>query len=119
MVKTEIIRFPNIGEEVTYYIGKSREENFEVLDMGGSSDLWFHVSGESSCHVVCIVPTGINKKQIMTLVKKGGELCKQNTAKFRGGKTSIEITYAHLANVKKTNILGCVTVSGDKRIKIT
>jgi hypothetical protein len=112
MVKTEIIRFPNISGEVTYYIGKSREENFKVIDMGRDIDLWFHVGdGESSCHVICVVPNGLTKKQTMTLVKKGGDLCKQNTAKFRGGK-SIEIVYSLVGNVKKTEILGCVEVCG-------
>ena len=116
MVKTERIRFSNIQEEITYHIGKSKSDNFTVIDMASAKDLWFHVSDESSCHVVCIVPTGLNKKQTMTLIKKGGELCKQNTSKFRG--KTVEITYTFVENVKKTDIVGCVYVSGAKKIEI-
>lgn len=119
MVKTEVICFPNIKGEVTYYIGKSREDNFKVIDMGKDVDLWFHISdGESSCHVVCVVPDGLTKKQTMTLVKKGGDLCKQNTTKFRREK-SVEIIYSLVKNVKKTEILGCVEVyGGGKKISV-
>jgi len=108
-MKTENIYFDNIDTEITYYVGKNAKENFDILDMSKDTDLWFHAKDLPSCHVIAVIPDGIDKKTMKTIIKKGGMLCKQNTNKLVSEK-NLKIIYAKVSDVKKTEILGTVNV---------
>jgi predicted ribosome quality control (RQC) complex YloA/Tae2 family protein len=109
-MKTEMIYFDNIKEEITFYIGKSDKDNFDVIDMGEPNDIWFHSNEGSSCHVVAKIPEDINKKKMITIIKKGALLCKENTNKLKSLSKHV-FMYTHVKNVVKTNIPGTVTLS--------
>lgn len=102
---------------VTYYIGKTQQENHDVIDLGSSSDLWFHLADTSSCHVVAIVPPEIDRKERGKIIKQGALLCKQHTAKAASQKR-VTVTYAPLSAVTKEQIPGSVTVSEPKTIVV-
>ena len=117
-MKTEVVEFPKIDEEVTYYIGTSAKDNFAVIDEGDDDDIWFHANKISSCHVVCKMPEGLNKKDKTTVLKRGALLCKQHTAKLNKPATC-DIMCAYIKDVEKTRTLGCVNVKNViKNIKI-
>ena len=94
-MKTEIILIQGLKREVTFYIGKTQSENFEVIDKGSPDDLWFHAKDVSSCHVVCEVPENLNKKELAYIIKTGALLCKNNTNKLKGLK-NVEIIYTKI-----------------------
>jgi predicted ribosome quality control (RQC) complex YloA/Tae2 family protein len=111
-MKTEVIYIHKIKETITFYIGKNAKDNFDVIDMGEPNDLWFHSNEESSCHVVAKIPEDIdlNKKKMLTIIKKGALLCKENTNKLKSLSTHV-FMYTCVKNVIKTDIPGTVHLS--------
>lgn len=116
-MKTENIFIQGINQEITFYIGKNQNENFDVIDMGSENDLWFHANNISSCHIVAIIPENIAKNELKYIIKAGALLCKINTNKLKNLK-DVEIIYSQLKNVEKTSIPGCVEVIEKKIIRI-
>ena len=116
-MKTETIFIQAIKREVTFYIGKSQEENFAVIDNGDPDDLWFHAKNISSCHVVCEIPDDIDKKELRYIVTAGALLCKTNTNKLKT-MSNVEITYTQIKNITKTRVPGCVETQNTKTIVI-
>ena len=116
-MKTETIFIQPIKREITFHIGKTQSENFEVIDKGTDDDLWFHANGVSSCHVVCNLPNDIDKKDLRYIVTVGALLCKNNTNKLKSLK-NVEITYTQIKNITKTNVPGCVETQNTKKIVI-
>jgi hypothetical protein len=115
-MKTESIFLEGLKREITFYIGKNKEENFEVIDMGSPDDLWFHANGEPSCHVVCAVPDDVtDKKQLRYLIKAGALMCKNNTNKLKSLK-NVSIIYTEIKNIEKTDTPGCVIAKNEKSI---
>jgi predicted ribosome quality control (RQC) complex YloA/Tae2 family protein len=115
-MKTELIFIPKLKDTVTFYIGKNAKDNFDVIDMGSDDDIWFHANNESSSHVVAIIPDDIDKKELKSIVKIGGQLCKQNTSKLMSLK-NVEIIYTQVKYVTKTSVPGCVLTTNTKTIK--
>lgn len=118
-VAVETLHSENISMEIVYYIGRSQSENFAVIDLGAPEDIWFHAAGESSCHVVAAIPGDrkLNKKQMLTIVKRGALLCKQHTNKVAKSK-DVEISYTPVKNVRKTEVPGKVIVEHSKRVYV-
>ena len=116
-MKTEIITIQPLKREITFYIGKSKEDNFDVIDAGNENDLWFHASHESSCHIVCEVPDNIDRSDMRYIIKMGALLCKNNTNKLKTQK-NVKIIYTQIKNITKTAIAGCVQTTNTKTIII-
>ena len=114
-MRTEKIVIDSLKREIVYFIGKSKEDNFKVIDAGNENDLWFHAKNESSCHVVCNVPENILKNELKYIIKVGALLCKNNTSKLKS-ISNVEIIYTQIKNIEKTNIIGCVTTKNTKTI---
>jgi predicted ribosome quality control (RQC) complex YloA/Tae2 family protein len=115
-MKIEKILIQGLDKEITFIIGKNKSENFEVIDMGGENDLWFHANDISSCHVVCLLSeTDVDKKDLRYIIKTGALLCKNNTNKLKSMK-NVEIIYTQIKNITKTEIEGCVLTQNTKSI---
>ena len=117
-MKTQVVYFDNIKKEITYLIGENAADNFLVIDASDSeTDIWFHSKEGSSCHVVAKIPTSqqLNKKEFMTICKKGGLLCKFNTPKLKK-QSNVEIIYTKISNITKTNIDGLVHTTKTKTL---
>ena len=110
------IYFDNIEKEIDFYIGKNAKDNFDVIDKGCDTDLWFHVEDESSCHVVAIIPYETTKKHMKSIIKHGGILCKEHTSKL-SKERNISIIYCSIKNIQKTDIPGCVNIHNTNAIK--
>jgi len=106
-----------LNREITFYIGQNQNENFDVIDTGKPTDLWFHSNNISSCHVVAIIPEYIEKKELKYIIKMGALLCKSNTNKLKS-IANVEIVYSQIQNLVKTSVPGCVSILNKKIIKI-
>jgi predicted ribosome quality control (RQC) complex YloA/Tae2 family protein len=115
-MKTQVVYFDNIKKEITYLIGENAADNFVVID-ASKTDIWFHSKEGSSCHVVAKIPTSqqLSKKELMTICKKGGLLCKLNTPKLKK-QSNVEIIYTKIGNITKTNIDGLVHTKETKTL---
>jgi predicted ribosome quality control (RQC) complex YloA/Tae2 family protein len=118
-MKTENIFIDALKREVIFYIGKTQSDNFKVIDLGKEDDLWFHAKDISSCHVVAIIPENedFTHKELLTIIKKGASLCKENTTKLNE-YSNVEIIYTKLKNVIKTKTPGCVNTCNTKTIVV-
>lgn len=117
-MKTEVIYFDNIQREIIYLIGENASDNFLVIDASLDKDIWFHSKEGSSCHVVAKIPNHpLNKKELLTIYKKGGLLCKLNTPKLKK-QPNLEIIYTKIGNVIKTNIDGLVHTNDVKTLML-
>lgn len=117
-MKTQVVYFDNIKKKITYLIGENAADNFLVIDASDfKTDIWFHSKEGSSCHVVAKIPgqPQLNKKELLTICKKGGLLCKLNTAKLKK-QSNIEIIYTKIGNITKTNIDGLVHTTNTKTL---
>lgn len=108
----------SLGDEVEYSIGKNAQNNFEIIDNADDNDIWFHVEGESSCHVIAHLPNDISltKKQLKQIVTQGAVLCKSNS-RLKSGK-NVPIIYTNIKHVTKTDKIGAVMTQNTKLIII-
>lgn len=116
-MKIETIFVQGLNKEITFMIGKDKDDNFAIIDESDMTDLWIHANGHSSCHVVCKIPLGSNKKELKYIIKMGAILCKKYTNKLKSLQ-NVEFVYSDVKNVQKTNVIGCVTVSERKYITL-
>jgi predicted ribosome quality control (RQC) complex YloA/Tae2 family protein len=115
-MKIELCSFSNIATPIEYRIGSNAQDNFEVIDSGSPDDIWFHAHNHSSCHVLAILPEiSLNKKQLQSIIKKGCDLCKQNTSSLRKNNKT-EFVYTEVRNVIKSDVVGMVYSSNVKLI---
>ena len=115
-MKTEQFTIPNTTISVTFYVGKSQQENHGIIDMGQPDDLWFHLADTSSSHVVAVSPTGpIDRKMRGAIIRRGALLCKMNTAKMAGSK-NIVVTYAKCKDITKGSVPGQVLIHGESHM---
>jgi predicted ribosome quality control (RQC) complex YloA/Tae2 family protein len=109
-MKSETVQFQNFNQLIEYHIGTNAQDNFDVIDSAQPEDLWFHVKGQPSCHVVAMIsaypPKTFSKKELHSIVKRGALLCKQNS-RYKSDP-SVEIDYTTIDNVQKTKIAGTV-----------
>jgi predicted ribosome quality control (RQC) complex YloA/Tae2 family protein len=96
--------------EITYVVGQNQHENHGLLDAAEPDDIWFHIDGISSAHVVARVPAGLSRKERGKLIKQGAVLCKNNTHKVVSQKNT-PIVYTSCRHVEKTTVPGQVIAS--------
>lgn len=94
----------------TFLVGENKYENFEIIDESDETDIWFHVENEPSCHVILKNENNVKMHDIpKQVIRNGVYLCKIHSKSSKSKKTSIMYTF--LKYVKKTTVIGQVTVS--------
>jgi predicted ribosome quality control (RQC) complex YloA/Tae2 family protein len=102
---------------IEYKIGTCAQENHDIIDAADPEDLWFHISGCSSCHVICKIPEKVNNKKILQkIAKQGAVICKENS-KYKSYK-NVKIDYTKIKYVTKKEIPGSVIITNAKSIFI-
>lgn len=110
-MKTIIFEYDSV--EYIIHIGSNKYNNFELIDNSMDSDIWFHVDGKPSCHV--ILKNNCKLRDIpKQVIKRCAYLCKINS----NAKTQnrCNIIYTKLENVIKTEIVGQVAVQSYKSV---
>jgi predicted ribosome quality control (RQC) complex YloA/Tae2 family protein len=112
-MKTEIFNHKSV--EYIIHIGQNKEENFTIIDASICSDIWFHVDGMPSCHVVLKTSEKMNSIPHQ-VIKRCAYLCKINSKAKTQSKC--KISYTTINNVKKTDIVGQVEVKNSKSVSV-
>lgn len=94
-------------QEYIFIIGQNKHDNFQIIDDSTPNDIWFHVEGKPSCHV--ILKNTDKLGDIPTQVIRRGAYLTKIHSKAKTEKTAT-IMYSPLKNVVKTNIIGKVIV---------
>ncbi len=98
---------------VVYYIGRSQQENHAVLDLGGPTDLWFHLADTSSCHVVAILPADCPRKLCGAIQRRGAALCRE----WSRAAGDAAVLCVRLSDVQKTTVPGTVQILGPNLLR--
>ena len=117
-MKSIIRNIAALDGDIEYCVGKSASDNFTIIDEANENDLWFHIDGEPSGHVIAKIPENsvFTKKQLRQIITQGGLVCKENS-KYKSQK-NVDIVYTYVKYVEKTNILGKVSITNHKIISL-
>lgn len=107
-----------IKSDIQFVIGKNAADNMKILDEAMMDDIWFHIDGSSSAHVIAKLPVDmtLDKKQRLRIVKQGAVICKE-VSKYASQK-NVKIVFASVNDVTPTQTLGTVVVSRAKYIEV-
>ncbi len=110
-MKVEQFLFDGINYSIK--IGGCRKENDELVKTSAQTDIWFHVDGAPSSHVILSNEEKLNAipKQV---IKRCACLCKSNSSSK--SKSKCGIIYAEMGNVLPTEYEGQVTINGMRKI---
>ena len=103
---------------VDFVVGTNAQENHDIIDAADPEDLWFHISGHPSCHVISKIPPGIeiDKKELQKIAKQGAVVCKEMSG-FKKEK-NVKIDYTAIKHVTKGEKPGSVYITNGKQIII-
>jgi predicted ribosome quality control (RQC) complex YloA/Tae2 family protein len=105
-----------INKEFEIHIGKSAEENWQIIDNAEQTDIWFHLDNFPSSHVILKTQSHKIKEFNKSTLIKCASLCKENSKS--SGQKDISIIYTLIKNVQKIEPIGSVTTNSTKTIKI-
>lgn len=112
-MKTEI--FTHGSKEYEIYIGKNKEENWQLIDNAFSNDVWFHIDDQPSCHVILKNTDDVKIRDIpRQVLKRAAYLCKINS--LAKTQPKCDVIYAPISAITKTQIVGQVTINGQTKI---
>uniref|UniRef100_A0A6C0L816 NFACT RNA-binding domain-containing protein n=1 Tax=viral metagenome TaxID=1070528 RepID=A0A6C0L816_9ZZZZ len=108
----------SVKADITFTIGGNAQENSDIIDAAGPDDIWFHLDGHPSEHVVASIPDGtsLDKKQILKIATQGALLCKKYS-KYASQK-NLRIIYTRISDIIKTEKVGCVIALNQKTLII-
>ena len=108
----------SLGINIEFIIGGNAQENHDIIDAADPEDLWFHISGHPSCHVISKIPPGIDidKKELQKIAKQGAVVCKEMSG-FKKEK-NVKIDYTAIKYVTKGEKPGSVNITNGKQIII-
>ena len=99
--------------EYIFEIGRDRHDNWALIDNAEPSDIWFHVDGAPSSHVILKMDVfeGDIRQIPAAVLKRGAGLCKEHSSSKSVAKCAV--IYTRVENLKKGRDVGSVTISGD------
>lgn len=90
--------------EIQIKVGQNALENWLLIDESKQNDIWFHIEGYPSPHVIIYVPP--KSKISKQTIKYAASLCKSNS-KFKGNN-QVAIIYTQMKNISKGDQVGSV-----------
>ena len=109
--------------EVSYDVGQSAQENHDMIDAAAPTDLWFHVTGRPSCHVIAHVPEEVldmpskaRRVALRKITTQGAVLCKRFSKYVSEKRLSLDV--ARVSDVEKSSVPGSVVVNGEAQTVI-
>lgn len=112
-MKTHHICVPNVATDLEYRIGSNAAENSALIQKSSPDDLWFHLDGMASAHVLVTPPSGLSKKQKQTVIKWGATLCKKHSRVHHDSRVSV--VYTTVARLRLTDTPGMVVLDGSEK----
>lgn len=107
-----------IDSNIDFIVGCDAADNMKILNEAMLTDIWFHIDGYPSAHVIAKIPVkkSFDKKQLFRIIKQGASICKE-VSKFASQK-NVKIVYTKVNDVIPTEKEGTVVVSKAKTIEV-
>ena len=99
------------GVDYSFRVGRNQRENWALIDAAAPGDVWFHLEGVPSGHVILGAVDNIATLPRQVL-KHGAVLCKQKTNKYKS-VAKCPVIYTTVSKLTKGQQVGSVLVSGD------
>lgn len=116
-MKTFIHKYNN--REFQILVGQNATENLNLIDIANSNDMWFHVEGHPSGHVILKeITSNKNIKNVdypYKLLLEGARYCKSQS-KLKNERC--KIVYTTINNISKGKDIGSVIIKNEKYISI-
>ena len=107
------ICIPSYQEPLLFRVGKTARGNFDAIDASEPDDIWFHVDGFPSGHVVLATShLDLNKKQKQQAIVQGAVLCKRQSKKK--SESQVRIVYTEIKHVRKMDVPGSVEIAEER-----
>jgi predicted ribosome quality control (RQC) complex YloA/Tae2 family protein len=99
----------------TILCGKSATGNDQLLDMCNPEDVWFHVDGRTSAHVILVNAANEKLNKIpKKVITRCACICKASTKE----NAKCVVIYTQRKNVEKTEVFGRVIPTNIKMVSI-
>ena len=109
---------PNTNNIYRIKVGKSAQDNWDIIEDADSSDIWFHVANHPSCHVILEVNGTPIKKIHRSVIKHCSILCKEGSKQKNVRKVKIIYTEVKNITIDKKSKIGSVITHNTKNITI-
>lgn len=106
------------GDTYVLTLGQNATENWNIIDNANTGDLWFHVDGIPSGHLIieCISKKMNESKDYpYKLCIDAGKICKTQS-KLKNEKC--KVVYTTIKNIKKGTDVGSVIIKNEKYITV-
>ena len=117
-MRIQEIYIEKLKSSIEFVVGQNAKDNFDIIDSSLPDDMWFHVEGKPSGHVIAKIQeiSTVGKKELAAIVKQGAVLCK-SISKYATEK-NLTIVYTRVKDVTKTNVPGSVLLAKQKTIVV-
>ena len=117
-MRIQEIYIEKLKSSIEFVVGQNAKDNFEIIDASSPDDMWFHVEGKPSGHVIAKIQevSTVGKKELSAIVKQGAVLCK-SISKYAAEK-NLTIVYTRVKDITKTNVPGSVLLAKQKTIVV-
>lgn len=106
--KQTTVHDSNLSMNMNIYIGRNAKDNWDIYDNASAYDLWFHVSDESSKHVILHLYKGVRYEEISDkIIRYCADLCCESD-KFKG--KSLDVIYTPVYNIVKGKDVGSMNI---------
>jgi predicted ribosome quality control (RQC) complex YloA/Tae2 family protein len=112
----KMVSFEWKGVEYLFHIGRDKQDNWNLIEGSQPWDVWFHVDGAPSSHVVLEMDDleGGGIKEIpRPVLKRGAGLCKEHSSSKSVAKCPV--IYTTVGKLVKGREVGSVNISGEVR----
>lgn len=93
------------------YMGENAIENDKLISSSHPMDIWFHLDGVPSAHLV--LKSG-GSKITKRCINEAGSILYGRSKRARRG---MKVIYTEICNLRKTEKVGCVTTKNERYIK--
>lgn len=100
-----------INQDLVYWVGENAQDNWDMIDKSDQNNVWFHLDGHPSAHVILRIDFDKKKLLKQTLLQCAVQ-CKINS-KFvnqTSNKQKIKIVYTEIRNISKADKIGSVNL---------
>jgi predicted ribosome quality control (RQC) complex YloA/Tae2 family protein len=96
-----------------FHIGRDKQDNWNLIEGSQPCDVWFHVDGAPSSHVVLEMEEGGGGMKMVPrpVLKRGAGLCKEHSSSK--SVTKCPVIYTTVDKLVKGREVGSVNISGE------
>jgi predicted ribosome quality control (RQC) complex YloA/Tae2 family protein len=121
-MRSHVVKISN-GLNVVFDVGQNAQENHDLIDIAKPHDIWVHVKGRPSCHVIGHIPveviesaSKVRRDTVRKIAKQGAVLCKRYS-KYASEK-HLAMDICRVSGIEKTSTRGEVVITNPELLNV-